>query len=88
MTTLMNRSRTTLLALSLVGALGLGGMIGPSAANAAPANNCTYYSDATFTTVVGQFGYDCCNNRVARGIKTQFVQCSQACFLCTPPPPQ
>lgn len=50
-------------------------------------NNCTYYSDATYTTVVGEFGYDCCNNRVARGRKTQYVRCSSACFLCVPPPP-
>lgn len=82
------RFRTTLLAFALLAALGLGGMIGTSAALAAPANNCTYYSDATHTTVVGRFGYDCCNNRVAWGVKTQFVQCSQACFLCTPPPPR
>ena len=51
------------------------------------ATNCTYYSDATYTTVVGQYGTDCCNNKVAWGVKTQFSRCSSACFVCTPPPP-
>jgi hypothetical protein len=52
---------------------------------AAPSGNCTYYNNAAHTTVVGQFGYDCCNNRVAWGIKTQFSQCG-GCFVCFPPP--
>ncbi len=88
MPNLVNRSKKTLLAVALLGALALGGLIGTEAANAAPANNCTYYSDSTYTTVVGRFGYDCCNNRVAWGVKTQYAQCSPACLLCTPPPPQ
>jgi hypothetical protein len=53
---------------------------------AAGGTNCTYYSDASYTTVVGQFGYDCCNNPVAWGIKTAYAQCSSACFICYPPP--
>lgn len=53
---------------------------------AAGGTNCTYYSDAGHTTVVGQYGYDCCNNLVAWGIKTAFSQCSSACFICYPPP--
>jgi hypothetical protein len=51
------------------------------------ASNCTYYSDSTYTTVVGQYGYDCCNNKIAWGVKTQFSRCSSACFVCVPPPP-
>jgi len=51
----------------------------------AAASNCTYYSDATYSVVVGQFGHDCCNNRVAWGHKTQFVDCG-GCFPCFPPP--
>ena len=54
-------------------------------AQAAPGSNCTYYSNASYTTVVGQFGYDCCNNRVAWGHKTQYVICG-GCFVCFPPP--
>lgn len=84
----MNRWKKTAFALALLCALALGGMLATPAADAAPAGNCTYYSDATYTTVVGQFGYDCCNNRVAWGTKTSYVKCSQACFLCTPPPPR
>jgi len=49
------------------------------------ASNCTYYNNAAHTTVVGQFGYDCCNNPVAWGHKTQFSVCG-GCFPCIPPP--
>ncbi len=57
-----------------------------SAPVADAATNCTYYSDASHTTVVGEFGIDCCNNHVARGHKTQFSFCSSACLICYPPP--
>lgn len=49
------------------------------------ASNCTYYSSANRTTIVGRFGYDCCNNPVAWGIKTKYSVCG-GCFPCTPPP--
>lgn len=52
---------------------------------AATSNNCTYYSDASHTTVVGQYGKDCCNNTVAWGTKTQYSVCG-GCFICYPPP--
>ncbi len=51
----------------------------------APAGNCTYYSNASFTTVVGRFGYDCCNNPIAWGRKTRYYLCG-GCFPCIPPP--
>jgi hypothetical protein len=54
--------------------------------SAAPAGNCTYYSDASKTTVVGQYGKDCCNNTVAWGTRTSYYTCSSACFICYPPP--
>lgn len=57
----------------------------PTPADAA--SNCTYYSNASHTTVVGRFGRDCCNNQVAWGVKTQFSVCSSACLICYPPPP-
>jgi len=53
---------------------------------AAPSGNCTYYSNGSYTTVVGQFGYDCCNNYVAWGVKTRFSRCG-GCFICFPPNP-
>jgi hypothetical protein len=52
---------------------------------AAPAGNCTYYNNANHTTVVGQFGYDCCNNPVAWGKRTAYYSCG-GCFICFPPP--
>lgn len=48
-------------------------------------NNCTYYNNANHSKVVGQFGYDCCNNPVAWGKKTQYSECG-GCFPCFPPP--
>ena len=48
-------------------------------------NNCTYYNNANHTMVVGQFGYDCCNNPVAWGKKTRYYVCG-GCFPCFPPP--
>ena len=77
----MKRAVFTLLLLTL---LALGAMVSVPSLDAA--SNCTYYSDATYTTVVGQYGYDCCNNKVAWGRKTQFSQCG-GCFICYPPPP-
>jgi hypothetical protein len=59
-------------------------LIVPSS-EAAPSGNCTYYSNGSYTTVVGQYGYDCCNNYVAWGTKTRFAQCG-GCFVCFPPP--
>ena len=56
-----------------------------SPAPAAPSGNCTYYSNASKTTVVGQFGKDCCNNNVAWGVKTKWSTCG-GCFICFPPP--
>jgi hypothetical protein len=55
--------------------------IGPASSG----SNCTYYSNASHTTVVGQFGKDCCNNPVAWGIKTKYSVCG-GCFVCLPPP--
>jgi len=52
---------------------------------AAPAGNCTYYNNANHSNVVGQFGYDCCNNYVAWGKRTSYYSCG-GCFLCIPPP--
>ena len=77
----MKKATLTILLLTL---LALGAMVAVPSLDAA--SNCTYYSDASHTTVVGQYGYDCCNNKVAWGIKTQFGVCSSACLICYPPP--
>lgn len=79
-----SRSRILLIAaLSLVGLLFAVAAHSPTDAFAA--SNATYYNNASHTQVVGQFGYDCCNNPVAWGIKTKFVVYG-GCFLCVPPP--
>lgn len=78
----MKKAVFTVLLLTL---LALGAMVSVPSLDAA--SNCTYYSDATYTTVVGQYGYDCCNNKVAWGVKTQFSRCG-GCFICYPPPPR
>jgi hypothetical protein len=77
----MKKAIFTVLLLTL---LALGAMVSVPSVDAA--SNCTYYSDATKTTVVGQYGYDCCNNKVAWGRKTPYSQCG-GCFICYPPPP-
>jgi hypothetical protein len=55
-------------------------------AQAAPAGSCTYYNNANHTAVVGQFGYDCCNNYISWGRRTSYYVCG-GCFPCTPPNP-
>jgi len=55
-------------------------------ARARSGGSCTYYSDASGTTEVGWYGKDCCNNTVARGVKTAFYTCG-GCFLCETRPP-
>jgi len=86
MSDLAQHGKKAVLALACIGALGTGALVGASVVSAAPkSSNCTYYADETYTTVVGQFGYDCCNNKVARGQKTPYVDCSPACFICLPP---
>ncbi|XXY45026.1 DUF6289 family protein [Sorangium sp. So ce269] len=65
--------------------VGTTALLAPSS-EAAPGANCTYFSDESHTTVVGQYGRDCCNNRIAWGTKTPHHECG-GCFTCTPPPP-
>ncbi|HSS51673.1 MAG TPA: DUF6289 family protein [Thermoanaerobaculia bacterium] len=54
---------------------------------ASPAGNCTFYNNASHSTVVGQRGKDCCNNPVSWGVTSSFYTCG-GCFICFPPPPQ
>lgn len=78
----MNKVGRTVLFLAL---FAVGALYGASSVDAA--SNCTYYSDAGHTTVVGQYGYDCCNNKIAWGTKTAHSVCG-ACFVCYPPSPE
>ena len=38
---------------------------------------CTYYSDATYTTVVGARGTGCCGTVINWGITTLYVKCQK-----------
>ena len=79
--------RRTILAAVLLVVMGFAiGAFIVTSTQAAPAGNCTYYSNASYTVVVGQYGYDCCNNYVAWGIKTRYARCG-GCFSCKPPNP-
>jgi hypothetical protein len=79
------RWRLILAALISGAAIAAIAFVVPSSSEAAPGKNCTYY-DSSYTTVVGQYGKDCCNNTLAWGQKTRYAACSDACLLCTPPP--
>jgi hypothetical protein len=48
---------------------------------------CTYYSNASRTTVVGQRGSDCCGVPVNWGVVTRFRTCEGPvyCVWCPPP---
>jgi hypothetical protein len=59
----------------------------PPASEAAPAGNCTFYNNASHSTVVGQRGKDCCNNPVSWGVTSSYYVCG-GCFVCVPPPPR
>ena len=90
MKNLINTStqRRILVLAFLVAVLTFALTVNVSVSSASSGSNCTYYSDASHTTVVGEFGKDCCNNIVARGHKSSYSVCSSACLLCVPPPPQ
>jgi hypothetical protein len=85
MTETLRSSRKLLLAAALLVLLASCIAAFVPAVDAATSSNCTFYSDASHTTVVGQYGYDCCNNRVAWGSKTAYSVCG-GCFICYPPP--
>ena len=77
--------RAILVTLVLGVMTGAIGVLFVPTSEAAPSGNCTYYSSGSYTTVVGQYGYDCCNNYVAWGVKTRWSKCG-GCFICFPPP--
>lgn len=80
-----SRGRKILVAALLLVMLVVTAVLSVSSQEALAASNCTYYSNAAHTTIVGRFGFDCCNNPVAWGSKTAFKVCG-GCFPCVPPP--
>jgi hypothetical protein len=77
--------RRTLHALVLIAVVAVGVAVLLPSADAAPAGNCTYYNNANHTKVIGQRGYDCCNNYVSWGNTSSYYVCG-GCFICFPPP--
>jgi len=87
----MNRKssvwRRTILAAALLSATTLAvTALAIPVTEAAPAGNCTYYNNANHSKVVGQRGYDCCNNYVSWGKTSAYAVCG-GCFICFPPMP-
>ena len=78
------RARIAIAVLSLVILAGTFVLLTPSVD--AFGGLCTYYSNASHTTVVGQRGSDCCGNPVSWGIITQHRECYvEYCIWCPPP---
>ena len=86
MTLTVSTRRRALAVAALLAVLAVLGVFASPSVSASPAGNCTWYSNASHTTVVGQLGYDCCNNYINWGIRTKYYVCSPACFICYPPP--
>ena len=78
--------RRTLHAIVLIAVVALAvAVLAIPSADAAPAGNCTFYNNANHSKVVGQRGYDCCNNYVSWGSTSAYSTCG-GCFICFPPP--
>jgi hypothetical protein len=53
---------------------------------AAGKQDCTFFSDASHTTVVGQRGVDCCGNSIDSGVTSPYFTCEPVpvCIWCPP----
>jgi hypothetical protein len=71
---------------ALVAVLLLAAALGTASVPADASSNCTFYNNAAHSQVVGQIGYDCCNNYIQWGTTSAYKVCSTACFICYPPP--
>ena len=84
----LSPSRKLVVAVGLTFALALTVVaVAPRTAEANSGNqDCTYYSDTTFTHVVGQRGVDCCGNSIDSGVTSPFFTCEPVpvCIWCPP----
>lgn len=90
----MNDKKTLSLPRKLVLACGLSCALvltvlaaAPKPAEAAVGNqDCTYFSDASHTKVVGQRGLDCCGNSIDSGVTSPYFTCEPVpvCIWCPP----
>ena len=83
----LSAPRKLILAVGLIAALSLAVVASmPQPAEAANVD-CYYYSDSTFTTLVGARGKDCCGNPIDWGVTSPYVRCEPVpvCVWCPPP---
>lgn len=83
----LSAPRKLKLALGLVAALALTvAASAPRSAEAISNQNCTYFSDDTYTTVVGERGKDCCGASLDWGVTSAFSRCEPVpvCIWCPP----
>jgi hypothetical protein len=80
-------SRKLVAALGLTCALALTVLAtSPRPADAASNQDCTYFSDASLSQVVGQRGVDCCGNSIDAGVTSPYFTCEPVpvCIWCPP----
>lgn len=80
--------RKLIVALGLTCALALTVLAtAPRSAEAISNQDCTYFSDASHSQVVGQRGVDCCGASIDWGVTSSFFTCEPVpvCIWCPPP---
>ena len=83
----LSTPRKLVVALGLACALALTVLAtAPRTAEAASNQDCTYFSDATQSQVVGQRGVDCCGASIDWGVTSPFFTCEPVpvCIWCPP----
>ena len=78
-------SRKLVVALGLTFALALTLLaVAPRTAEAVSNQDCTYFSDATHSHVVGQRGVDCCGASIDSGVTSPYFVCGPVpvCIWC------
>jgi hypothetical protein len=81
-------ARKLVLAVGLIAALSFAvSATAPRPAEAVSNQDCYYYSDSTFTHLVGARGKDCCGNPIDWGVTSPYVRCEPVpvCIWCPPP---
>ena len=83
----LSSPRKLIVALGLTCALALTVLATtPRRAEAVNNQDCTYFSDASHSQVVGQRGVDCCGNSIDSGVTSPFFTCEPVpvCIWCPP----
>jgi Family of unknown function (DUF6289) len=83
----LSTPRKLVVALGLTGAIALTvSATAPRPAEAASNQDCTFFSDASLSQVVGQRGVDCCGNSIDSGVTSPYFTCEPVpvCIWCPP----